>query len=201
MSRESIPGVRNVAILIVTFTLLLPAHLLAQSPWERAASRLELAFTGPLARSRLGRDCDRWSPLHVRRGRSQAADLGDRLRRWTGSIRRSVSHLAVLKFVGRDIMDHTLTFHPVYKSLHRPLTVCAVERRLFFLALILGAATFNLFYSFLAGLLMFLGLYGFALWATRRDPDMLRILIASSKTRRRYDPGKHQPFDVEVVSC
>ena len=50
MSRESISAVRNVAILIVTFTLL-PAHLLAQSPWERAASRLELAFTGPLARS------------------------------------------------------------------------------------------------------------------------------------------------------
>jgi type IV secretory pathway TrbD component len=76
-----------------------------------------------------------------------------------------------------------------------------VDRRLFFLALILGAATFNLFYSFLAGLLMFLGLYGFALWATRRDPDMLRILLASSKTRRRYDPGKHEPFDVEVQSC
>ena len=93
------------------------------------------------------------------------------------------------------------TYHAVYKAPHRPLTVCAVDRRLFFLALILGAATFNLFYSFLAGLLMFLGLYGFALWATRRDPDMLRILLASSKTRRRYDPGKHQPFDVEVVSC
>ena len=50
-------------------------------------------------------------------------------------------------------------------------------------------------------LLMFVGLYGFALWATRRDPDMLRILLASSKTRRRYDPGKNEPFDVEVVSC
>ena len=93
------------------------------------------------------------------------------------------------------------TYRPVYKAIHRTLTVCGVDRRLFFLALILGAATFNLFYSFLAGLLMFLGLYGFALWATRRDPDMLRILLASSKTRRRYDPGKHQPFDVEVVPC
>ena len=93
------------------------------------------------------------------------------------------------------------TYRPVYKAIHRPLTVCGVDRRLFFLALILGAATFNLFYSFLAGLLMFGGLYGFALWATRRDPDMLRILLASSMTRRRYDPGKHQPFDVEVVSC
>ena len=93
------------------------------------------------------------------------------------------------------------TYRPVYKALHRPLTVCGVDRRLFFLALILGAATFNLFYSFLAGLLIFAGLYGFALWATRRDPDMLRILLSSSSARRRYDPGKHEPFEPEVRSC
>jgi len=96
-------------------------------------------------------------------------------------------------------MDHTLTFHPVYKSLHRPLTLCGVERRLFFLALILGAATFNLFYSFFAGLLMFAALYGFALWSTGRDPEMLRILITSSRARRRYDPAKHNRLDVRVV--
>ncbi len=40
---------------------------------------------------------------------------------------------------------------PVHKALHRTLTVCGVDRRLFFLALLMGAATFNLFYSFLAG--------------------------------------------------
>ena len=34
----------------------------------------------------------------------------------------------------------------------------------------MGAATFNLFYSFLAGLLMFAGLYGFALWASDAIP-------------------------------
>ena len=88
---------------------------------------------------------------------------------------------------------------PVYKAVHRTLTVCGVDRRLFFLALLLGAATFNLFYSFLAGLLMSGGLYGFALWATARDPEMLRILLASSKARRRYDPGKHERVDIEVV--
>jgi type IV secretory pathway TrbD component len=88
---------------------------------------------------------------------------------------------------------------PVYKALHRPLTICGVDRRLFFLALLLGAATFNLFYSFLAGLLMFAGLYGFALWATKRDPDMLRILLASSNARRRYDPGKHDRVEVEIA--
>ena len=91
-------------------------------------------------------------------------------------------------------------YRPVYKALHRPLTVCGVDRRLFFFALLLGAATFNLFYSFLGGLLMFVGLYGFALWATKHDPQMLRILLASSRIRRRYDPGKHERFDVEVVS-
>ena len=98
-------------------------------------------------------------------------------------------------------MSDRPTFRPVYKALHRPLTVCGVDRRLFFLALLLGAATFNLFYSFLAGLLMFVGLYGFALWAAKRDPEMLRILLASSQSRRRYDPGKHNRIDLEVVSC
>ena len=57
------------------------------------------------------------------------------------------------------------TYRPVYKALHRPLTIWGVDRRLFFLSLLLGAATFNLFYSFAAGLLMFFGLYAFALWA------------------------------------
>ena len=90
------------------------------------------------------------------------------------------------------------TYRPVYKALHRALTIWGVERRLFFLALLLGAATFNLFYSLVAGLLMFAGLYGSALWASAHDPEMLRILLASSQTRRRYDPGKHEPVGLEV---
>ena len=92
-------------------------------------------------------------------------------------------------------------YRQVYKALHRPLTILGVDRRLFFLAMLLGAATFNLFYSFLAGLLMFAGLYVFALWATWRDPDMLRILLASAGIRHRYDPGKHRHVEVEVRSC
>ena len=87
----------------------------------------------------------------------------------------------------------------VYKGLHRPLTICGVDRRLFFLALLVGAATFNLFYSFVAGLLIAVGLYAFALWATRHDPEMLRILLTSSRARRRYDPGKHQPTHIRVT--
>lgn len=91
------------------------------------------------------------------------------------------------------------TYRPVYKALHRRLTVWGVERRLFFLAMLMGAATFNLFYSFLAGLLMFACLYSFAWWATDRDPDMLRILLSSTRACRRFDPGKHDRADVEVV--
>jgi type IV secretory pathway TrbD component len=92
------------------------------------------------------------------------------------------------------------TFRPVYRAVNRPLTVCGVERRLFFLALLMGAATFNLFYSFLAGLLMFAALYAFAAWATARDPAMLRILLSASRVRRRFDPAKHERHDVEVWS-
>jgi type IV secretory pathway TrbD component len=62
----------------------------------------------------------------------------------------------------------------------------------------MGAATFNLFYSFLAGLLVAVGLYGFALWSTKRDPQMLRILLSSSRFRARYDAAKHARFNVEV---
>ena len=93
-------------------------------------------------------------------------------------------------------MTHTATrpiARPVHKALHRPLTVCGVDRRLFFLALLMGAATFNLFYSFLAGLLVFLGLYVFALWSTKRDPQMLRILLSSSRFRAALRPRQARP--------
>jgi len=90
---------------------------------------------------------------------------------------------------------------PVHKALHRPLTVCGVDRRLFFLALLMGAATFNLFYSFLAGLLVSVALYVFALWSTKRDPQMLRILLSSSRFRPRYDPAKHDPVEITVRPC
>jgi type IV secretory pathway TrbD component len=98
-------------------------------------------------------------------------------------------------------MSDRPAYRPVCKALHRPLTVCGVDRRLFFLALTMGAATFNLFYSFAAGLLIFVGLYVFALWATKRDPEMLRILLSSSKFKSRYDAAKHARFELEVRRC
>jgi type IV secretory pathway TrbD component len=79
---------------------------------------------------------------------------------------------------------------PVHRSLNRPLRVCGVDRQLFFLAIGLGTAVFNLFHTLLGGLLMWALLYAFGLWATARDPDLLRILLSGAHTRRRFDPIK-----------
>ena len=87
-------------------------------------------------------------------------------------------------------------FRPVYRAVHRPLTICGVDRRLFFLALLVGAATFNLFYSLLAGCLLFGVLYAFAFWSTKHDPQMLQILLRSGRNRNRYDAAKQEPADV-----
>jgi type IV secretory pathway TrbD component len=83
-----------------------------------------------------------------------------------------------------------VTTHPVYRSINKPLTIWGAERRLFFLAAMMGAATFNLFASLLSGLAMFAALYLFARWATASDPQILRILINSAKFHAYYDPLK-----------
>lgn len=80
--------------------------------------------------------------------------------------------------------------HRCYRSLNRPLTICGVERRLFFAATLVAAAMFNFFGSLLGGLLMFLTLYLFGRWATRTDPEILRVLLNSAKFRSHYDPLK-----------
>ena len=81
-------------------------------------------------------------------------------------------------------------YRAVYRTLHKPLTICGVDRRLFFLALLVGAASFNLFYSFAAGCLLFAAVYLSALACTRRDPQMLAILLRAAQLRGRYDASK-----------
>ena len=87
----------------------------------------------------------------------------------------------------------------VYKALNKPLTILGAERKLFFVALIMGAATFNLFSSLLGGLLIFGSLFLMAQWATRTDPQILRILLNSSKFHREYDPAKYSEQSVQVI--
>jgi hypothetical protein len=91
-------------------------------------------------------------------------------------------------------MPNTPTFHWVYKSINKPLTIWSAERRLFFVAAIIGAATFNFFGSLVGGLVMFTALYLLARWATATDPQILRILLNASKFRTRYDPSKREPL-------
>jgi len=86
--------------------------------------------------------------------------------------------------------------NPVQRSLSRPLTILGAERKLFFFAMCLGAATFNLLGSLFGGLLMFLLLYFFARWATAADPQILRLLFHAAKLRSQYDPMKLTPVSV-----
>ena len=97
-------------------------------------------------------------------------------------------------------MELARRMNPVYKALNKPLTILGAERKLFFVALIMGAATFNLLGSLLGGLLIFGSLFVLAQWATRTDPQILRILLNSAKFRREYDPSKYGERIVQVIN-
>ena len=96
-------------------------------------------------------------------------------------------------------MAQQVQMHPVYRAINKPLTIWGVERRLFFLALVIGGATFNYFGSLISGIAMFVGLYGVARWATVIDLQMIRILLNAGRYRAEYDPGKRDPFAIEVL--
>ena len=96
-------------------------------------------------------------------------------------------------------MPSNPTFHPVYRSLNKPLTIWGAERRLFFLAAIIGGATFNFFGSLSGGLLMFGLLFLAARWATATDPQILRILLNSAKFRSHYDPAKFESYQTRDI--
>ena len=87
-------------------------------------------------------------------------------------------------------MSNEAQVNPIHRSLNKPLTILGVERKLFFLAMLIGAGTFNFFGSLLGGLLMFAVLFLSARWATATDPQLLRILLNASRFKSRYDPAK-----------
>jgi type IV secretory pathway TrbD component len=97
-------------------------------------------------------------------------------------------------------MTYERRINPVQRSLSRPLTILGAERKLFFFAMCLGAATFNLLGSLMGGLLIFLLLYFVARWATATDPQILRLLIRAANFRSQYDPAKWTPVSVVRVS-
>ena len=96
-------------------------------------------------------------------------------------------------------MSNLPMFHPCYRAINKPLTIWGAERRLFFLAIVVGAVTFNFFGSLLGGILMFGALLMGARWATATDPQILRILLNSARFKTQYDPAKC--VDARKVRC
>jgi hypothetical protein len=93
-------------------------------------------------------------------------------------------------------MPNTPSLHPTYVSLNAPLTIGGAERGLFWLALIVGTATFTLFGRLLAGMLMFLTLFLAARWITQTDRQLLRIILRSASAKVRYDSGTLVPVGI-----
>ena len=89
--------------------------------------------------------------------------------------------------------------NPVFRSLNRPLTILGAERKLFFFALLMGAAVFNLLKTLFRGILMFLLLFAFVRWATKNDPQMFRFILNSGRTRTQCDPMKFAPIQVRSL--
>jgi type IV secretory pathway TrbD component len=99
-------------------------------------------------------------------------------------------------------MAYQRRLNPTHRSLSRPLTILGAERKLFFFAMCLGAATFNLLGSLLGGFFIFLLLYSAARWATLTDPQILKLLFHAAKFRREYDPAKLTPvLVIRGTSC
>jgi type IV secretory pathway TrbD component len=86
----------------------------------------------------------------------------------------------------------------VFKTMNRPLTILGAERRLFFVALIAGGAIFSLMHSLLGGILLFIVGVVAAQRATKYDVEILRVLLNSSKFKRRYDPMKPHEMEIEI---
>ena len=93
-------------------------------------------------------------------------------------------------------MPNARRINLVHRSLSRPLTILGAERKLFFFAMCVGAATFNLLASLAGGVLMFLLLYFFARWATKTDPQVLKLLLTAARIKTQYDPMKLTPVKI-----
>ncbi|MGH9162292.1 MAG: VirB3 family type IV secretion system protein [Vicinamibacteraceae bacterium] len=84
-------------------------------------------------------------------------------------------------------------FRPVYRVINKPLTWFGVDRRMLIFAIMLGAISFQLLRSLLAGVLIFLLFFVLGRFVTARDPELIRALQIASRWRSRYDPLKYAP--------
>jgi type IV secretory pathway TrbD component len=87
----------------------------------------------------------------------------------------------------------------VYKSINAPLLILGVERRLFWISVILGVGFFNGFNSPLGGIVLFLAGMIFGRWATRTDPEILKLFFNAEKFKTQYSSIKFKPILVRRI--
>jgi len=186
----------RVVVLTLAAVALLPRLVLAQgaSPWENAVDVLRAAFTGPIARG-LSLVAIVVGGLAFAYGEGQSKRMIAGIVFGVGMAIGAVNFMAWL-FPSRPAMASELSVHAVYKSINRPLTIWGADRRLFLLALMLGAAVFNFFGSLAGGLIVFLALYAAARWLTATDPHLLRVLFNAGAVRTEYDPSTLAPVTI-----
>jgi len=92
-------------------------------------------------------------------------------------------------------MDHQI--NPVFRALNRPLLLLGIDRRLFFFLLTVSFAVFNLSGALAPTLALFAALACGTRLAARTDPQLLRILMNSTRFAARYDPAKWCPTRLE----
>ena len=188
------------AVVVMLF-LAVPAFAqTATSPWENAVSVLQPAFTSTIARG-LSLVAIVVSGLTFAFGEGGSKRVLAGVLFGVGMAIAAVNFLAWLfpgQLRSRDLkrernMAEARRINRVHRSLSRPLTILGAERKLFFFAMCLGAATFNLLDSLLGGLLMFLLLYFLARWATQTDPQILRFLLTAAQAARAIRPDEVHP--------
>lgn len=78
---------------------------------------------------------------------------------------------------------------PVFRALNKPMTLLGVERRLFFFILVVAFLLFQLSDALLPALAFFGVLMVAARGLTQADPQLMRVLLNSTRFQPRYDPA------------
>ncbi len=79
---------------------------------------------------------------------------------------------------------------PVYKAINKPLTILGCDRRLFFAAMTVAAALWNVFGTLLGALLAAVVALLVGRTITATDPQLPRIVLNSGKFAVEFDPFK-----------
>jgi type IV secretory pathway VirB3-like protein len=79
---------------------------------------------------------------------------------------------------------------PVYKAINKPLTILGCDRRLFFAAMTISAALWNVFNTLLGAVVAAVAALFVGRLVTATDPQLPRIVLNSGKFAPEFDPFK-----------